>query len=72
MRYGVKLSNEFKIKEDGVQNKAWIQKFEMAINYVYQGHDNDMKKIITVNVVISDWISNQRSNRVTLVGRKDA
>ena len=35
---------------------------------VYEGHD--MKRLIKTNVSISDWIANQRSGRVTLVGGK--
>ena len=62
------ITNEFKRKEDGIQNKVWIKNFEQAIYYVYEGHD--MKRLIKTNVSISDWIANQRSGRVTLVGGK--
>ena len=68
MLHGQKMSNEFKQQEDGSQNQNWIKKFDLAIKHVYDGQD--MKRMTSTNIVISDWIANQRSSRVTLVGRK--
>ena len=68
MLHGQKMSNEFKQQEDGSQNQNWIKKFDLAIKHVYDGQD--MKRMTSSNVVVSDWIANQRSSRVTLVGRK--